>query len=118
MAFRITTGNHLPFTKKPNDIATTNAGRKSNPKNGAGVPKPTAAKVPMIMLTPPTYGPSRIPKRGARMSDKWKVAPVPIMGTVGMILRAAYSAAKMAIKAIALVFRLRLFRLLIFQSTH
>jgi hypothetical protein len=30
------------------------------------------------------------------MSERWKVAPVPIMGTVGMILRAAYRAEKMA----------------------
>ena len=51
---------------------------------------------------------SRIPNSGASMSERWNVAPVPIMGTVGMILRAAYSAEKIAIAAIALVFRFRL----------
>ena len=44
----------------------TNAGRKSKPKKGAGVPKPMAAKVPIIMLNPPTYGPKSMPKRGAK----------------------------------------------------
>ena len=87
--FRMTTGNHFLRTRKPKDTATTKAGRKSRPKNGAGVPNPIAAKVPMIMLVPPMYGPRRIPKRGANMSERWNVAPVPIMGTVGMILKAA-----------------------------
>jgi hypothetical protein len=94
-----------------------NAGRKSNPKKGAGLPKPIAAKVPIIMLIPPVNGPRSIPYRGARMSDKWKVAPVPIMGTVGMILSAAYSAAKIAIMAIVFVLRLRLRGLLISPSS-
>jgi hypothetical protein len=47
------------------------------------------------------------------MSDKWKVVPVPIIGTVGTSLNAAYNAEKIAMAAIALVFRLMLFRLLI-----
>jgi len=114
----MTTGSHLRLTRNPKDIATTNAGRKYKPKKGAELPKPIAAKVPIIMLMPPTYGPRRMPKSGARMSDKWKVAPVPIMGTVGMILRAAYNAEKIAMAAIALVFRLRWLKLLILFATN
>jgi hypothetical protein len=52
-AFSATTGNHFPFTKNPKDTATTNAGRKSSPKKGAGEPMPMAAKVPMSLLIPP-----------------------------------------------------------------
>ena len=114
-AFKITTGNHFRLTRNPSETATTNAGRKSNPKKATEEGFiPIAAKVPIIMLIPPTYGPKRMPNSGARMSDKWNVAPVPIIGTVGMILRAAYNPEKIAIAAIAFVFRFRWLILLIF----
>ena len=54
----------------------------------------------------------RIVEQGCRISGKWLLCP--IMGTVGMILKAAYNAEKIAIAAIAFVFRLRCLRLLIF----
>ena len=118
-AFRITTGNHFRLTRNPSETATTNAGRKSNPKKATEEGfMPIAANVPIIMLIPPTYGPKRMPNNGARMSDKWNVAPVPIMGTVGIILRAAYNAEKIAMAAIALVFLLRCLRLLISLRRH
>ena len=107
----------MRLNRNPKDTATTNAGRKSKPKKVTEEGFiPMAAKEPIMMLIPPIYGPKRMPNSGARMSDKWNVAPVPIMGTVGMILKAAYNAEKITMAAIALVFRLKFFRLLMFST--
>ncbi len=51
------------------------------------------------------------------MSERWKVAPVPIIGIVGMILRAVYNAEKTIIEEITLVLLFIWLKLLVLFTT-
>jgi len=72
----------------------------------------------MMMLKPPVNGPNRIPYIGARTSDSENEAPsAPIIGTVGIYLKAAYKAENTAMRAMVLVLVLVLLRGIILSFT-
>jgi hypothetical protein len=90
--------------RKPVAKTAIKSGRKSNPKNDIGRPNPIAARLPIITVNPPTYGPSMMPIKGARKSDRERNAPVvPMITLKGMKRRIMYKAVKIVRKAICLV---------------
>jgi hypothetical protein len=53
-------------------------------------------KVPIITLIPPANGPNMMPKSGARLSESEKDADNPIIGPIGINLKIAKRAEKIA----------------------
>jgi len=86
--YRIVAGIVLLRIKRPKIAPFIMLGRKSNPKKFIRPVSVMPRKVPMTAATDPTYGPSVIPRRGAKNSVVLNTRPdPPIIMKSGISLR-------------------------------